>query len=135
MIQENKELSRRVRALEEVTAGIEAQQLLADARTRDDGTRVIAKTFDSKDADGLKQIAHSLIANPGVIALLGSREDNTARLVFARSADVDDDMNSKMRKACALLDGKGGGKPDMAQGGGKHIEKLDEAIRLAAADN
>ncbi len=75
MMQENKELSRRVRALEEVTAGIEAQELLADARTRDDGTRVIAKTFDSKDADGLKQIAHSLIANPGVIALLGSRED------------------------------------------------------------
>jgi alanyl-tRNA synthetase len=67
-----------------------------------------------------------------VIALLGSREDSTARLVFARSADVADDMNSLMRKACELLDGKGGGRPDMAQGGGKHIEKLDEAIRIAA---
>jgi alanyl-tRNA synthetase len=132
MIQENKELNRRVRALEEVTAGVEAQELLAGARIRDDGTRVIAKTFDSKDADGLKKIAHSLIANPQVIALLGSREDDTARLVFARSADVADDMNSLMRNACALLDGKGGGKPDMAQGGGKNVEKLDESIRIAA---
>ena len=39
-------------------------------------------------------------------------------------------MNSLMRKACALLDGKGGGKPDMAQGGGKNVEKLEEAIKL-----
>ena len=132
MMQENKELGRRVRALEEVTAGIEAQELLAGARTRDDGTRVIAKAFDSKDADGLKQIAHSLIANPRVIALLGSREDKTARLVFARSADVADDMNTLMRKACELLDGKGGGRPDMAQGGGKNVEKLEEAIKLVS---
>jgi alanyl-tRNA synthetase len=132
MMQENKELGRRVRALEEITAGVEAQELLAGVRTRDDGTRVIAKTFDSKDADGLKKIAHSLIANPRVIALLGSRENETARLVFARSADVADDMNILMRKACALLDGKGGGRPDMAQGGGKNVEKLDEAIRIAA---
>ena len=130
MMQENKELSRRVRALEEVTAGIEAQELLAAARIRDDGTKVIAKTFDSKDADGLKKIAHSLIANPRVIVLLGSRENETARLVFARSSDVDDDMNALMRKACVLLDGKGGGKPDMAQGGGKNVEKLEEAIKL-----
>jgi len=132
MMQENKELSRRVRALEEVAAGIEAQELLGGARIRDDGTRVVTKTFDSKDADGLKKIAHSLIANPRVIALLGSRENETARLVFARSADVAGDMNSLMRKACELLDGKGGGKPDMAQGGGKNVEKLDESIRIAA---
>jgi len=130
MMQENKELSRRVRALEEVTAGIEAQELLAAARIRDDGTKVIAKTFDSKDADWLKKIAHSLIANPRLIVLLGSRENETARLVFARSSDVDDDMNALMRKACVLLDGKGGGKPDMAQGGGKNVEKLEEAIKL-----
>lgn len=132
MMHENKELNRRVRVLEEVTAGIEAQNLLTGARVRDDGTRVIAKTFDSKDADGLKKIAHSLIANPRVIALLGSDENETARLVFARSTDVADDMNALMRKACELLDGKGGGKPDMAQGGGKNVEKLDEAIRIAA---
>jgi len=41
-------------------------------------------------------------------------------------------MNLLMREACALLDGRGGGKPDMAQGGGKKVELLDEALATAA---
>jgi len=41
-------------------------------------------------------------------------------------------MNSLMRTACELIDGHGGGKPDLAQGGGKNIEKLAEALNEAA---
>lgn len=131
LIAENKDLSRRVKALEEIAAGVEAQDLLTEATVRADGTRIITKRFVARDADSLKKIAHSLISSSQVIALLGSQDGDTARLVFARSADVSDDMNVLMRKACLLLDGKGGGKPDMAQGGGKNVDKLGEAIDLA----
>jgi alanyl-tRNA synthetase len=31
-----------------------------------------------------------------------------------------------------MLDGRGGGKADMAQGGGKHVEKLSDALEVAA---
>jgi alanyl-tRNA synthetase len=134
MLQENKELNRRVRTLEEVAASVEAQNLLGNATVRADGTRVVAETFDAKDVEVLKKIAHSLTAaNPRVIALLGSRDKEFARLVFARSADITDDMNALMKQACAILDGKGGGRPDIAQGGGKNVGKLDEAIRIASS--
>jgi len=131
MLAENKELHWRVRALEEIAARVEANDLIAAASPDTAGTRTIAHILDNRDAESLKHLALALIAHPQTIALLGSRDKEAARLVFARSADAEGDMNALMRKACAKLDGRGGGKPDLAQGGGKNPEKLDEAIGLA----
>jgi alanyl-tRNA synthetase len=134
MIEENKELHRRVRALEEIAAGVEAQQLLNDTVPKADGTRLIAQVFDNKDADSLKKIAHALIAHPQTVALLASRDKEAVRLVFARSSDASGDMNELMKVACGLLDGRGGGKPEMAQGGGKNVDKIDEALSAAMSN-
>jgi alanyl-tRNA synthetase len=76
----------------------------------------------------LKKLAFALVEKPGVVALLASRDKDVARLVFARSADASGDMNALIREACAMLDGRGGGKPEMAQGGGKRVELLEEAL-------
>ena len=46
--------------------------------------------------------------------------------VFGRSADVDANMGALLRDAARPLGGKGGGKPDFAQGGGPK-EVLDAA--------
>jgi alanyl-tRNA synthetase len=133
VIEENKELHRRIRSLEEVAATVEAEKLMSSARTNADGVRVVSHIFEACDAEFLKKLAHALIANPGTIVLLGSRERDTARLVFARSADAAGDMSALMRDACAMLDGRGGGKPDMAQGGGKSVQQLNLALAHAAA--
>ncbi len=115
---------------------VEARELLnesgleASDRAPD---RIIATVFSDRDADSLKHLALALIAHPHVVALLGSRDGDTARLVFARSTDAGGDMNALMRKACEAIDGRGGGKPDIAQGGGKNVKKLSEAIAAARA--
>jgi alanyl-tRNA synthetase len=146
LLEENKELHRRVRVLEEVEARVEAERLLASTSVEPDGTRVVTHVFgdssrtaasahseaSTRNAEFVKSVAHALVANRQTIALLAARDNDTARLVFARSADASGDMNALMREACALLDGRGGGRPDMAQGGGKNLEKLDEALTRAA---
>jgi len=144
-LEENKELHRRVRALEEVAAHAEAEELLRASGIADkvaipapgDGSfaasssHIITRVFSDRDAESLKQLAHALIAHPNVVALLASTDHDTARLVFARSSDATGDMNALMKDACVLLEGRGGGKPDFAQGGGKHVERIKEAIDAA----
>src|SRR5689334_6463044 len=128
MLQENKDLHRQIRVLEEMAARAEAEKLLAAATGG-----VIAEVFEGRDAESLKKLAQALIASPGMIVLLGSRDKDTARLVFARSSDAPGDMNALMREACAMLDGRGGGRPDLAQGGGKRVERLDEIMQTIEA--
>src|SRR5678816_1453177 len=128
MVEDNKELQKRVRVLEDIAAGVEAENLLSENQS--EGTRIIARVFDRRDAESLKKLAHALIGHPNIITLLGSRDRDTARLVFARSADASGDMSELMRQACEMIDGRGGGRPDMAQGGGKQIDKLDSAIAM-----
>jgi alanyl-tRNA synthetase len=41
-------------------------------------------------------------------------------------------MNALMREACQTLGGRGGGRPDMAQGGGPLADKLPDVIESAA---
>ena len=126
MVEENKELHRRVRMLEEMAAGVEAEKLLATAEAG-----IVVQVFEGRDAESLKKLAHALMTKPGTVALLGSRDKDTARLVFARSSEAPGDMSMLMREACTMLDGRGGGKPEMAQGGGKKIEKLNDALNRA----
>jgi alanyl-tRNA synthetase len=131
MLEENKELHRRVRSLEEIAARVEAEELLHEAAPNSAGFRVVTRVLEDRGAESLKHLAQALIAHPKTIVFLGSRDQEAARLVFARSADASGDMNALMKEACALLDGRGGGKPDMAQGGGKNVEKIQEALALA----
>jgi alanyl-tRNA synthetase len=133
VVDENKELHRRVRMLEEIAARVEAGDLVNEAEVSRDGARLVVKTFTDRDGESLKHLAQALINQPKVVALLGSHDKDVARLVFARSADASGDMNALMREACAMLDGRGGGKPDMAQGGGKNADKIQEAIFAAKA--
>lgn len=133
LVEDNKKLRRRVGELEQIACRVEADELLHDTlQGAADCIRVVAKVFDDRDAESLKQLALALIAHPKTVAILGSRDGDTGRLVFARSSDAAGDMNALMREACSVIDGRGGGKPDMAQGGGKNVDRLSEAIELAS---
>ena len=50
--------------------------------------RIILRIFDDRDFDDVKLLAHRLVADHGVLALLATRTRDMVRLVCARSADL-----------------------------------------------
>jgi len=73
LLDENKDLHRRVRALEEIASRVEADELLANAAPDASGVRIVSNIAENLDGEHLKRIAVALIAHPKTIALLGSR--------------------------------------------------------------
>ena len=80
----------------------------------------------------LKAVAQALAAR-GRVALLGGVEGERAHLCFARPRGPGAHLGELLRESAALLGGKGGGAPDLAQGSGPARERLDEALVAAAA--
>jgi len=129
-LQESKSLKRRQRELLDLAMMAEATEMLKEAQDRG-GFKLIQAVFDQRDPEELRFLASKIASAEPAIALLGSR-DTTARLVFARSASLSQNMGELLAEACQMLGGRGGGRPDMAQGGGPATDKLDAAIRVAA---
>lgn len=109
----------------------QAQHFLDEAEDLPDGTKLIARFVDA-DAMLLRDLASKLIEHSGVIALLGAKTGGQAIYVFGRSADAAANMNTLLRDSARSFGGKGGGKPDFAQGGGS-VEILS-AARQALLD-
>jgi len=140
--EEHKNLQRRLRASEELAARAEARELLEESEgasrvagvdgTVASGLRLVARVFEGREAEDLRRLASAVAAHAGAVALLGSREESGARPVFARHADAPGDMNALLREACRALEGRGGGRPDLAQGGGPRTDLLADIIEKAA---
>ena len=128
-LREAEERSRKaLAAAEERLLRYEAQELVEGAEAID-GIPLVARSFEQRELDSLRKLARQ-IADRGGIALLGLRSAK-AQLVFARGEGLRYDMGALLREAAAITGGRGGGRPEAAQGGGPDVERLDEAIAQA----
>jgi alanyl-tRNA synthetase len=130
------EAERRARGLLERALEGEARRLLAEARGDGPASTlanpaVIVASFEGWPPTDLRILATRLAALAPSVALLGSRADK-AHLVFAQSDGLPHDVPSLLRTAVEHLGGKGGGRGNMAQGGGDRLDRLEEALARAA---
>lgn len=98
------------------------------------GIKVLAKIVEDIDANGTRQLSDTLLARlkSGVV-ILGRRDEAKAGLIVRVSSDLTEKIKAGdiIREIAPVLGGKGGGKPDMAEGGGPDVAKLDDAVASA----
>lgn len=114
---ENKTLGRTVRELQGQLAVHAAAELVSAGVSGPDGRVVVVSALEGWDASGLKAIATAAAASSGVCLAVFSASD-PALVVVARAPDVNVDAGAVVRSLLARFGGKGGGKPELAQGGG-----------------
>jgi alanyl-tRNA synthetase len=113
---DNKDARRTIREFQERLAVHEAAAVVARAVVCGEA-RVAVNVLDGWDQSGLKAMASAAVGQPGMaVALVSAGEP--AVVVIARAADVRLDAAAVLKALHAACGGKGGGKPDLAQGGG-----------------
>ena len=130
-IQDNEELKRRLATLERTTLRSEAERML-ERVIEVEGVKVVVGRTSASNAEGMREMGDFLKAKmASAVVVLGAVVNGSPMLV----AMVTSDLVSKglhagnmVREAAGVMGGSGGGRPEMAQAGGRRAEKLDEAL-------
>jgi alanyl-tRNA synthetase len=97
--------------------------------------KVVIQSFPGADATALRGLADDLRGMTGrFVAVVAGQSDGKPSLLVAASRDLAAegfDSGAVVREAAPLIGGGGGGRPDLAQAGGRDASRLDEALREA----
>ena len=95
------------------------------------GVKVLAKTVENLDSSAMRNLSDTLLGKlkSGVV-VLGMKTENKVSFIVRASEDVKSRVPAGqiIKEIAPIVGGKGGGKPDMAEGGGNLPEKLGEAL-------
>jgi alanyl-tRNA synthetase len=122
---EGKDLRKTIKSLQESLATHEAARLVSSV-SEVNGVRVAVEVLPGWDAAGLKAIA-SAVAGSGSAAIALISASPPSLIVIARSPGVPVDAGAVLKQLIERFGGRGGGKPDLAQGGGLNGEPMEIA--------
>lgn len=129
--EELRELERQNESLQARLSRLEAQTLAERAETVE-GVKVIAAKVSGVDMDGLRTLCDELKKKLGSgIVVLGTAGEGKVNLVAGVTADLVQrgfHAGKLVKEVAARCGGGGGGRPDMAQAGGRQPQRLDEAL-------
>jgi alanyl-tRNA synthetase len=128
-----RDLKRQLKDMQSRLASFEADALASRAESRGP-LRVVIEALEGWDQNGLKSIASAIVTRPAHVAVLvGSQSPSF--VVVARSADSSVNAADVLKELTTKFGGKGGGRPELAQGGGLTAPsaELVEAARKSTA--
>jgi alanyl-tRNA synthetase len=124
------------RELEQQRLGLLRERLSRKARDTESyaGIKVMAERADGLAPQETRELADALRGSlrSGVV-VLGRAEEGKAALLVAVTEDLKKRLpaGDLVRELAGIIGGGGGGRPDMAEAGGKKPERLDEALAQA----
>ena len=132
LLQEQRELEQQIQQLKSQNA-LSNIGTLVDGATLVEGVKVVASRIDKTDRDSLRQMVDALKnqLESGVVALASVTGDDAAFIVGVTSDLVKDQgfhAGKLIQAITEIADGRGGGRPELAQGGSKNLGKVDAAI-------
>jgi alanyl-tRNA synthetase len=129
-LEQIKALEKQVGAQKRKAAGSHAQDLLDRAREVK-GVRVLAAQVDGADRETLRNLSDSLRQKIGSgVIVLGAVEDGKVVLITAVTRDLTPKIHAGkiVQELAKLVGGSGGGRPELAEAGGKDTSGLEKAI-------
>ncbi len=108
----------------------------ADAVVEVGGVKLLAKRVPVGDAKALRAAADTLRQRLGSgVVVLASESDGKATLLVAVTKDLEGRVHAGklVGSLAAHVDGRGGGRPDLAQAGGPKVQGIDDALAAASA--
>jgi alanyl-tRNA synthetase len=136
MLANERALAKQVAQLKEKLAQAAVGALEAQAHAVN-GARVLAARLDGMDRQQLRSLADALRNKwKSAVVVLASAEEGSVAIVAAVTKDLVAKVQAgKLVSALAqATGGKGGGRPDMAEGGGKDAAALDGALAAVGRD-
>lgn len=125
-----KELAREVEQLSAKLSSQAGKSLSGNAQNIS-GASFLAQVVPGADAKALRTVVDQLRQDlPKHVVLLAGEQDGKVSLVTAVSKDLHQWVKAGdlMKLAAAAMGGRGGGRPDLAQGGADSLENIDQAI-------
>ncbi|WP_223512160.1 alanine--tRNA ligase [Pseudomonas sp. GL-R-26] len=132
VLERNRLLEKQLEQLQAKAASAAGDDLSAQALDVKD-VKVLAVRLDGQDGKALLALVDQLKNKLGrAVILLGSVHEEKVVLVAGVTKDLTGQLKAGdlMKQAAAAVGGKGGGRPDMAQGGGTDAGALDAALAL-----
>ncbi|MGA4455390.1 alanine--tRNA ligase [Pseudomonas fortuita] len=133
VLERNRQLEKQLEQLQAKAASAAGDDL-SNAAVEVKGAKVLAARLDGQDGKALLALVDQLRNKLGhAVILLGSEHEGKVVLVAGVTKDLSSQLKAGdlMKQAAAAVGGKGGGRPDMAQGGGVDVAALDQALALA----
>jgi alanyl-tRNA synthetase len=129
-LESTKQLEKQLEALKRKAAGSTADSLLEEARTIKD-VRVLAAKVSGFDRDALRQMIDTLRQKLGSgVVVLFSVEDGKVALITGVTKDLTSRLHAGkiVQELAKKVGGSGGGRPDLAEAGGKDTSAVESAL-------